>query len=443
MHRGHKCFINMFYSIRLNSIMRIFSPIIHRSDINRMSGDGDDLESICSNSGIPAHIFSTTVGTGWSTSTIAMCFADVSEFDQDAAMRDLCIIDDVSRLERAALKVMWTQCKKIYQESQASSSGSNPVAESPTAASATQPSNNSEGSWNEAFPPKLSHSTVLEMKKKFQKNYPSEILSSDSLPSNRLLALVHQTVSKGSWRWVPWKHRMTLAREEDWQLSRNAKYPKLEGLQLHALLLDEPPTIDVSSGNFGLHTLRVMFDAFYIAVALCDGAHLASLKSYSSEFISHLTTRHDAESGSDQKIQQLVAELVVGRSWSLDQALHEVTNIRADLAVLLRPRPKAAKPPTWNPTGPSPYKGKAYDKGFGKKGKEKGRGKGGKKRKGKNTWITEMQINGEWKPLCLKYQLGQCNYPDCKYLHQCAFPRPDGTACGAKHSASEHSSVPH
>ena len=100
------------------------------------------------------------------------------------------------------------------------------------------------------------------------------------------------------------------------------------------------------------------------------------------------------------------------RSWPLDQALHEVTNIRADLAVLLGRRPKAAKPPTWNPTG------------------EKGRGKGGKKGEGKNTWITEMQINGEWKPLCLKYHLGQCKYPDCKYLHQCAFPRPDGTAWG-------------
>ena len=109
---------------------------------------------------------------------------------------------------------------------------------------------------------------------------------------------------------------MTLAREEDWQLSRNAKYPKLEGLQFHALLLDEPPTIDVSSGNFGLRTLRVMFDAVNIAVALCDGAHLASLKSYSSKFILHLTARHDAESGlrapsmveaqhADQKTQQL------------------------------------------------------------------------------------------------------------------------------------------
>ena len=199
---------------------------------------------------------------------------------------------------------------------------------------------------------------------------------------------------------------MTLSLEEDWQLSRNAKYPKIEGLQLHALLLDEPPTIDVSSGNFGLHTLRVMFDTFNIAVALCDGAHLASLKSYSSKVISHLTTRHEAESGlrapsmveaqhADQKIQQLVAELVVERSWSLDQALHEVTNIRADLAVLLQPRPKAIKPQPWISDRQYSYKGKSSEKGFGKRGKEKGRGKGGKKGKGINTWVTEMQVHGE------------------------------------------------
>ena len=419
-----------------------------------MSGDGEDLESICSNNGIPDHIFSSMVTTGWSSSTIAMGFTYASEFDREATLRDLGITDEVSRLERAALKVVWAQCKQVFTANQTASVSSHPVAESPSAVSPNQHSSNSEGSWNEAFPPKLSQSVVLEMKKKFHKNFPSEILSSDSLPSNRLLALVHQTVSKGSWRWVPWKHRMTLAREEDWQLSRNAKYPKIEGLQLHAFLLDEPPTIDVSSGNFGLHTLRVMFDAFNIAVALCDGAHLASLKSYSSKFLSHLTTRHDAESGlrapsmveaqhADQKIQQLVAELVVERSWSLDQALHEVTNIEGILQFSYNPDPKQPSLRHGNPTGPSPYKGKAYDKGFGKKGKEKGRGKGGKEGKGKNTWITEMQINGEWKPLCLKYQLGQCNYPDCKYLHQCAFPRPDGTACGAKHSASEHSSVPH
>ena len=76
--------------------------MITESGINRMSGDGEDLESICSNTGVPAHIFSTIVTTGWSTSTIAMGFSDASEFDQEATLRDLGITDEVSSLERAA-----------------------------------------------------------------------------------------------------------------------------------------------------------------------------------------------------------------------------------------------------------------------------------------------------------------------------------------------------
>ena len=424
----------------------IFSPF----SIPTMADDGEDLESICSNNGVPAHIFSGMLTAGWTIATLATGFKDASEFDDETALQDLGITDSLTRLERAAIKVVWTQCSKIFKDSQSSGS-SQPRAE-PTSPPPASTISTSEGGWHEAFPPKLGHSTVVDMKKKFQKHYPSEILTPDSLPSNRLLALVHQTISKGSWKWIPWKHRLTLSREEDWQISRSAKYPKIEGLQLHSLLLDEPPTMDVS--NFGLHTLRVMFDTFNIAVAMCEGAHLASLKSYSSKFISHLTTRHDAESGlrppsmveaqhADQKIQQLIAELVVEKSWSLDQALHEVTHIRADLAVLLQPRPKIVKPQQWVADRQNPQKGKSYEKGYGKKGKDKGKNKDGKKGKGKNTWVTEVQVNGVWKPLCLKYQLGQCNYPDCKYLHQCAFPRPDGTACGAKHSASEHISVPH
>ena len=135
--------------------------------------------------------------------------------------------------------------------------------------------------------------------------------------------------------------------------------------------------------------------------------------------------------------------LLKGRGLSTRRCTRSPTSCRADLAVLLQPRPKAIKPQPWISDRQYSYKGKSSEKGFGKKGKEKGRGKGGKKGKGKNTWITEMQVHGEWKPLCLKFQLGQCSYPDCKYLHQCAFPRPDGTACGAKHSATEHGSVPH
>ena len=275
--------------INSNSNFLSFSQL----SLPTMADDGEDLESICSNHGVPAHIFSGMMTAGWTIATLATGFKDVSDFDDESALQDLGITESVTRLEKAALKVVWTQCSKIVRDSQ--SSGSIQPRADTTSPPATSSIGSTEGGWHEAFPPKLGHSTVVEMKKKFQKHYPSEILTPDSLPSNRLLALVHQTISKGTWKWIPWKHRMTLSREEDWQLSRSAKYPKIEGLQLHSLLMDEPPTMDVS--NFGLHTLRVMFDTFNIAVAMCEGAHLASLKSYSSKFISHLTTRHDAESG--------------------------------------------------------------------------------------------------------------------------------------------------
>ena len=105
------------------------------SDILRMSGDGDDLESICSNNGIPANLFSTIVTTGWSVSTIAMGFSDASEFDQETTLRDLGITEDISRLERASLKVMWAQCKQIFQAHQTKSQSSAPGEEVPNAAS--------------------------------------------------------------------------------------------------------------------------------------------------------------------------------------------------------------------------------------------------------------------------------------------------------------------
>ena len=141
----------------------------NQSDISRMSGDGDDLESICSNNGTPANLFSAIVTTGWSVSTIAMGFSDASEFDQEATLRDLGITEDISRLERAALKVVWAQCKQIFNASQAPSTGSAPAVEVPTAASTNLSSTRPEGGWNEAFPPKLSQSVVLEMKKKLKK----------------------------------------------------------------------------------------------------------------------------------------------------------------------------------------------------------------------------------------------------------------------------------
>ena len=86
-----------------------------------MADDGEDLESICSNNGVPAHIFSGMLTAGWTIATLPTRFKDASEFDDESALQDLGITE-------------------------------------------ASTSSTSEGGWHEAFPRKLGHSTVVDMK---------------------------------------------------------------------------------------------------------------------------------------------------------------------------------------------------------------------------------------------------------------------------------------
>ena len=145
----------------------------------------------------------------------------------------------------------------------------------------------------------------------------------------------------------------------------SSKVPKLEGMPLHALLLDDPPSLDVASGDLGLHSIRTMFEVFNNAAAMCEAAHLASLKSYTAKFMSYLTHKYDTDSGlrpptfleaqsADKQVHTVIFELVSERGWSIDQALHEMTSVRADLPIVLQPRPRPVKPvhAPYNPKGP-------------------------------------------------------------------------------------------
>eukprot|EP00435_Cladocopium_sp_Y103_P051618 s1168_g16.t1 len=81
-------------------------------------------------------------------------------------------------------------------------------------------------------------------------------------------------------------------KKDDLQAQRSSKQPKLEGLALHSLLLDEPPALEVSNSGMGLNAIRTL-----IAVAMCRGAHLANLKQYSHKFTHYLTQKVDTETG--------------------------------------------------------------------------------------------------------------------------------------------------
>ena len=378
---------------------------------------------------------------GWTCEKIAVGISSASELDDASVLSELGIDVSLSRVGRAAMKVAWQRCITM------SKSASDATITSPAVSSALPgPSvESSEGSWSESFAPKLTSSTILKMKQRFQKSYPSEILCNDSMPSQRLVALVAHNVSKSKWKWVPWKFRMSMAKEEDIQTSRSAKFPKLEGIHLHALLMDDPPSIDVTGGNLGLHAIRTMFAVFNNAVAMCEAAHLASLKSYTAKFMTYLTAKYESDSNlraptfleaqaADKQIHAVICELVVERQWSLDQALHELTSIRADLPMLLQPRPrpkpvKAAAPVIQ-------YKGLAKGPGKGKGEFVKGKGKS-KQKSPRVEWVTEVTQNGHKRQLCMRYQTGSCTLGDAY-----AYPK-DGKACGGSHSAKDHRDTPH
>ena len=51
--------------------------------------------------------------------------------------------------------------------------------------------------WAENLPPKLTTETVDSLVSTFKQNYPGELLDQDSMPSIRLLSLVHEGLKTG------------------------------------------------------------------------------------------------------------------------------------------------------------------------------------------------------------------------------------------------------
>ena len=243
---------------------------------------------------------------------------------------------------------------------------------------------------------------------------------------------------------------MSVSRADDQSIQRAPKIAKTENLQLHQMLLDEPPSIEISNQSMGLNSIRTMFELHNYAWALAGGAHLHRLRSYSLRFMGCLMQRLDAESGlrppsiveaqsADKQLWHVIHDLCVDEGWSLNDSLHELTVHRPDMAALLQPRlklPKQVPPiPSWEQKG---FKGG----GKNHKGDAKG-GKGKQPTKG-SRWVSEIWIKGQRKPICMRFQSNNCNLgSNCKFLHVCAQPKSNGDACGGDHSARNHDQTPH
>ncbi|CAL1161087.1 unnamed protein product [Cladocopium goreaui] len=356
----------------------------------------DNLEDVLIQSGVDSALTSSLMMEGWSCQSFRMAAADIQGFED--------VLQE--RSSSTPLSVFQKACLRTAFQSLQPQHGPSASALSTPTLSTTTPA----GSWAEAFPPKLENAVLQAMKQKFMANYPSELIHADLFPSTRLVSLVHDQLSKKVWKWVPWKYRISLTRSEEISSNRAQKMPKIDHLGLHSLLFDDPPSIDVSNNAMGVNSIRNMLEVHDRAIALCQGAHLANLKAYTHKFIGFLTAKYDGDlrnpsvleaQHADQKIWTVIAELME-RGWNMDDCLHEMTNLRHDLPSLLQPRPRVFKPL------PSPSSQTASPRGDGPKGKGQGKSKGKQnsgKSKGKVQWLTEIQRDGGFKQLCMRYQV--------------------------------------
>ena len=354
----------------------------------------EPLEDVLSRHGVSAVISSSIITEGWTVETFRFAAVDQAQFD--AILPDLLNGSDAPLLQKACLRSAFQSLQDPGQSSSSTPSSTVPTTQTPP-----------PGSWSETFPPKLEPATLAVLKQKFVQNYPSELTLTDMMPAPRLIALIHDQLAKKQWRWVPWKFRMTASKADEITTGRSSKLPRIEGLGLHNLLIDNPPELDVNNGSMGLNMVRNMLEVHDRAIALCQGFHLQNLKAYTHKFLGYLTMKYDQDlrpptvleaQSADKQIWSAVAELME-KGWSMDDSIHELTVIRNDLPSLLQARPKPLKQPAAHAAStqsrPEHSKGKTKGNTKGKKGSGKG--------KGKVQWITESQER--WHHATVMYAL--------------------------------------
>ena len=265
------------------------------------------------------------------------------------------------------------------------------------------------------------------------------------MPSIRLLSLVHLWFSpRGTIKWVPWQLRMSQKQYQDIIEARTSRTLRAEAQLVSSALFDETPELSIERAHLSPAWLARAQQVFRNAIALCGGAHLAVLKAFDKKILDICTQSLAADSGlrtvnthellnADRKLWNEISSLR-SDGWTLDEALHEMTSIRADIHALLQPR---ARPPTQK----GPNKGKG-GKGNGKKGgKVQTRLKDDKQISALSESMKNLQLKHGNKTLCLRFNR-QSAMTEIASLHtyaQFAFQadKPAGNATPPHSTASK------
>ena len=188
---------------------------------------------------------------------------------------------------------------------------------------------------------------------------------------------------------------------------------------------------------------------FRNALALCNAAHLKSLKDFDKKIADLCLKQPDRTSGlrtvttqellsADRRMWNTISDLL-REGWSLDAALHEMTTVRSDIPSLLQWRPAQPRLP---PAIEQLFKGKGKGKGklqllLDEPPWKKLRTDDKPFKKTEKPQPTNLPQNWadkyQGKPICRRYQSGTCKTPGCKFAHVCAIK-----GCHKSHPAREH-----
>ena len=307
----------------------------------------------------------------------------------------------------------WHMCKSASQQGLKQS-----VAAIPTPST---PLKMEPGDWVENLPPKLTQEAVDAMVQRYKTSYPSEVLDGDSMPSIRLLSVVHQGL-KTRLAWVPWQHRLSQKQYQEQTEARTGRPLRSEWQIITHALVDDQPEVSVEG--------RALSPGWFLKMQVIFSNALAQPEKGSG--LRTVTTTEML--AADRRLWSTISGLLAEK-WSLDDALREMTRIRSDVASLLMLRPILQ---TTGRDPPLPPRKRPLEHGNQqqqpiKKTKGKGKGKGSDRPAIPANWDTKHG----GKEICRRFQSNSCKVSNCKFAHVCAVK-----GCHQNHSAKDHPTPP-
>ena len=197
---------------------------------------------------------------------------------------------------------------------------------------------------------------------KFEANYPGELICDQTMPSLTFLSAVEDMKESDSYRWIPWKSKVS---EQVQAQSNESRPPRTDRQLLRSIMkledletIHQPSNYIPTSGPVESHLIKFQH-LFAIALAMVHAAHLRTLKRFNRKFQQLALAVPRDSALRPQSIQEVLdADRAVWASifavksenmWSLNDSLNKITFCRQELQGLAQPRLYVAGGPTKPP----------------------------------------------------------------------------------------------